>query len=206
MPKTKNKTPMRVKMHVKVSTKSKRRGKRIKRRGNMSRIRANKLSVEYHFKRLYQHTNPVFTEDDRMKKLQICNVVHFRECFVCKNNNGRSIKAGDHLYECTGYRKITGEYGVSDKWNTLPVCLPCNYNYKKIPLVDGRVLDAGFNEIPNELVPPHKQHIVATINKWKAYVAQRGAVLHFKFDDRQQSIYEEALKKYEDFVVYMEKI
>jgi hypothetical protein len=44
---------------------------------------------------------------------------------------------------------------------------------------------------------------IDTINKWKA---QRGAVLHFKFDDRQQSIYEEALKKYEDFVVYMEKI
>tara|TARA_B100000780_G_scaffold273385_1_gene236907 strand:+ start:1458 stop:2114 length:657 start_codon:yes stop_codon:yes gene_type:complete len=173
---------------------------------NLSKIRTNKLSVEYHFKRLYQPTVATFTESDRAVKLEICGVTHFRECFVCKNNNGKSIKAGDHLYECTGYRKYSGGYGIDGKWNTLPVCLPCNYSYKKIRCTDGRVRDAGLYDIPIELVPPQKKYIVETISAWKAYVAQRGVVLHFNFDDRQQSVYEGALRKYEEFVAYMEKI
>ena len=173
----------------------------------MTKIRSNRLSTEYNFLSLHQPMNPIFTEADHAKKLNICGVAHFTDCFVCKNNGGKNLKAGDHLYECKGYHEITGEYGVRDKWNTLPVCSnrDCNKNYKKIRLTDGRTLDAGHEDIPIELVPPHQQYIVETIQKWKAYTARRHAVLHFKFDKRQQAVYEKALKKYDDFVVYMQE-
>lgn len=175
---------------------------------NISTLKTRKLSIEYNFKNIYEPPNPQWSDDDHEAKLRICGVRHFKECFACEGaNNGKGIKSGDHVYEQVGYRKVTGEYGVSHKWNTLPVCSSCNKGYKKIKLVDGRKLDAGLHDIPLHLVKSSKdRRVVKVIQTWKEYVAKRGAILHFKLNDRQKAVMEGVQRDYQNLLTRIQQI
>ena len=99
---------------------------------------------------LIKNPNPIFTQDDLNKKLEILEVESIKECFVTGN---QSKGVGDHLFEINGYFKNTCKRGFNDKWNVLPVCGDKNKNYKKFNFMMNNILikkDVGYEDLTNE--------------------------------------------------------
>ena len=104
------------------------------------------LSEKY----LIENPNPVYTEEDHQKKLEIFEIPDDRTCFITGyDSNG----VGDHIYEINGYYRYTNRRGVNDNWNIVPVVGSRNKSYKKIKFtIDGSKVkkDIGYQELTDE--------------------------------------------------------
>lgn len=147
------------------------------------------LSEKY----LIENPNPVYTEEDNKKKLEIFEIPDNRTCFITGNN---SNGVGDHIYEINGYYRYTNRRGVNDNWNIVPVVGSRNKSYKKIKfMMDGSTVkkDIGYQELTDEeliflLQSENEEHLTLVetymkIMKWKEYVERRGAVMSYEEPD-----------------------
>ena len=94
--------------------------------------------------------NPVFTEDDYKKKLEIFEIPNHKTCFI---SGEKSKGRGDHIYEINGYYKYTQLYGIDDRWNTVPVKVSLNKGYKKLKFImNGKQIekDIGYQDLTEE--------------------------------------------------------
>ena len=155
---------------------------------------------------LIKNPNPIFTQEDLNKKLEILEIKSDKECFV----TGKPAKGvGDHLYEINGYFKHTKKRGFNDEWNVLPVCGDKNKNYKKFNFMMNNIRikkDVGYEDLSEEeflyLISSENEeeikmaNLYEKIRKWKDYVKTRGARLNFEETEVHKNL---RIKFKEDF-------
>ena len=156
---------------------------------------------------LDKNPNPEYTNEDNQKKLEIFDIPNNKTCFVTGlKSNGR----GDHIWEMNGYHKYTNRRGINDQWNIIPVVGSKNKTYKKIQFTmpDGKLVkkDIGYQKLTEEEelymlqseddILMDSIRIYKQLEKWKQYVAERGAVLSFEEPNKFKLIRSDFHNKY----------
>ena len=151
---------------------------------------------------LSMNPNPKYTEKDNKKKLEIFDIPNNKVCFV---TGGISNGTGDHIYEINNYYKYTGQRGINDQWNIVPILGSINKSYKKIKIIlpNGLLIkkDIGYQELTEEeqlLLCENNRNIYTKIQAWKQYATERGAKLSFIEPIAFNNIRKEFHKNYND--------
>jgi hypothetical protein len=139
---------------------------------------------------LKNNPNPEFTQEDFKMKCEIFEIQDNKMCFV---SGISSNVESDHIYETIGYFKYTGETGINDDWNLVPVCMECKKQYKIFKFtLDGKKVNKNIgyeNLTDNELLylmsstnndNIQMAEIYVKMFTWKLYAEKKGAKLSFK--------------------------
>ena len=150
--------------------------------------------------------NPVFTEEDRQKKMEIFGVPDLKTCFITEEpSNG----VGDHFKEINGYYAKTGMRGIDDEWNILPVSGSQNKSYKIMEyVIDGKKIkkNIGYESISDDellyLASSENEKyiqyydIYVKVWNWERYVENRGAKMWYKEPESFENIRKVHKEKY----------
>jgi len=138
------------------------------------------------------------------------------DCFITGEKN---VGVGDHLYAIRQYAPVTGEYGMNDDWNRIPVSGSINKNYKNFMFADGHSKDIGYEILTEEELEELRKEkedgikdeklkkklekykisrfeIYKKIREWIDYVEGIGIKLSFPFDTHDRKFMEDHKNDY----------
>ena len=189
----------------------------ISRHGDQKYYVSKILSKKYHM----MYPNVDYTQEDAQKKLEILEISNNKTCFI---SGGDCKGVGDHLYEINGYHRYTGQRGIDNQWNILPVCGVLNKTYKRFKFVmpDGNEVskDIGYQNLTVDeyLFLSNSQneeyynmaYIFTKVFEWKEYVKSRGAYISYneppEFIEIRNNFHEKYKKMWNETFIDIDKI